>query len=231
MPEHDILKEVFQRNLKRLLSQKQTTQKDLAEYMKVSPVTVNDWIRGRKLPRMDKVDRLCEYFNVPRSALMEKFSDSTQSPAPAPDDLPALNAKDGTFPLNDTHRVPIIGTVRCGPGGLAYEHIDEYMTIDASYNPAEMRGFRAEGDSMIGDGIYDGDLCLIRLQPEIENGAIAVVVIDREEGCLKHVTIDKTNGVVVLSSSNPAYPQRVFTGLAANDVRIVGKLIEVRHRF
>ena len=154
-----------------------------------------------------------------------------QSPAPAPDALPSLPAKDGTFPLNDIHRVPIIGTVRCGPGGLAYEHIDEYMTIDASYNPDEMRGFRAEGDSMIGDGIHDGDLCLIRLQPEVEKGVIAVVVIDDEEGCLKHVTVDKTNGVVVLSSSNPAYPQRVFTGPAANDVRIVGKLIEVRHRF
>lgn len=72
MPENDILKEVFQHNLKRLLDQKQATQRDLAEYMMVSPVTVNDWIRGRKLPRMDKVDRLCEYFSVPRSALMER---------------------------------------------------------------------------------------------------------------------------------------------------------------
>ena len=161
-----------------------------------------------------------------------------QAPTPVPDDLSALNAKDErqsakdvTFPLNDIHRVPIIGTVRCGPGGLAYEHIEEYMTIDAAYNPAEVRGFRAEGDSMTGDGIHDGDLCLIRLQPEVENGVIAVVVIDDEEGCLKHVTVDKPNGVVVLSSSNPAYPQRIFTGSAANDVRIVGKLIEVRHRF
>ena len=84
MPENDILKEVFQHNLKRLLDQKQSTQKDLARYMRVSPVTVNDWIRGRKLPRMDKVDRLCEYFNVPRSTLMEKIS-------PASDDLPTFS--------------------------------------------------------------------------------------------------------------------------------------------
>ena len=52
--------------------------------MRVSPVTVNDWIRGRKLPRMAKVDRLCEYFNVPRSTLMEKIS-------PASDDLPTFS--------------------------------------------------------------------------------------------------------------------------------------------
>lgn len=168
----------------------------------------------------------------------ERLMGWEQSPTPASDDTPALNAKDKrqsakdvTFPLNDIHRVPIIGTVRYGPGGLMYEHIDEYMTIDASYNPAEMRGFRAKGDSMIGDGIHDGDLCLIRLQPEVGNGVIAFVVIDDDEGCLKHVTVDKTNGVVVLSSSNPAYPQRVFTGPTANDVHIVGKLIEVRHRF
>lgn len=206
------------------------TQKELGEKIGVKHNTVSGYESGTNEPEQNILFKIAAALEI---SINDLFPTTTTSPTQphSPDDLPSPPAKDVTFPLNDTHRVPIIGTVRCGPGGLAYEHIDEYMTIDASYNPDEMRGFRAEGDSMIGDGIYDGDLCLICLQPEVENGAIAVVVIDGEEGCLKHITVDKTNGVVVLSSSNPAYPQRIFTGASANDVRIVGKLIEVRHRF
>ena len=201
--------------LKELRESKGLTQSELAKLLSVSPSSIGMYEQGRREPDSETLRRISSFFNVTIDYLL---GNSKQK-------------KEVTFPLNDIHRVPIIGTVRCGPGGLAYEHIEEYMTIDATYNPAEIRGFRAEGDSMIGDGIHDGDLCLIRLQPEVENGVIAVVVIDDEEGCLKHVTVDKENCVVVLSSSNPAYPQRVFTGPAANDVRIVGKLIEVRHRF
>lgn len=201
--------------LKELRENKGLTQSELAEMLSVSPSSIGMYEQGRREPDSETLRKISSFFDVTIDYLL---GNSKQK-------------KEITFPLNDIHRVPIIGTVRCGPGGLAYEHIEEYMPIDATYNPAEIRGFRAEGDSMTGDGIHDGDLCLIRLQPEVENGVIAVVVIDDEEGCLKHVTVDKENCVVVLSSSNPAYPQRVFTGPAANDVRIVGKLIEVRHRF
>ena len=202
------------RILRTLREERGLSQEEVAKAIGIGRVAYLKYESGENRP-VRKLTELSRFFNVTIDYLL---GNSKQK-------------KEVTFPLNDIHRVPIIGTVRCGPGGLAYEHIEEYMTIDATYNPAEIRGFRAEGDSMIGDGIHDGDLCLIRLQPEVENGVIAVVVIDDEEGCLKHVTVDKENCVVVLSSSNPAYPQRVFTGPAANDVRIVGKLIEVRHRF
>lgn len=203
-------------NLKRARLLADMTLDDVAQKVGVSRQTIQRYESGviQNIPS-DNIEKIAKALNVSPGMLMG-WEEKTIA---------------GTFPLNDVNRVPIIGTVRCGPGGLAYEHIDGYMMIDDSYNPAEMRGFRAEGDSMIGDGIYDGDLCLIRLQPEVENGAIAVVVIDGEEGCLKHVTTDKANSVIVLSSSNPAYPQRIFTGAETNNVRIVGKLIEVRHRF
>lgn len=201
--------------LKELRENKGLTQSELAKILSVSPSSIGMYEQGRREPDSETLRKLSSFFNVTIDYLL---GNSNQK-------------KEVTFPLGATHRVPIIGTVRCGPGGLAYEHIDGYMMIDESYNPAEIRGFRAEGDSMIGDGIYDGDLCLIRLQPEVENGDIAVVVIDGEEGCLKHVTIDKENSVIVLSSSNPAYPQRVFTGPDTNDICIVGKLIEVHRKF
>jgi repressor LexA len=94
-----------------------------------------------------------------------------------------------------------------------------------------MRGFRAEGDSMEPE-IHDGDICLVHLQEEVPDGALAVVVIcdgvEEAEGTIKR--IHKADGAVILQATNPAYPPRIFTGDKANNVRIVGRVVEVRHK-
>lgn len=64
MSEADKLREIFKTNLNRMLDEKGATQKALAEYMGVSTATVNEWKKGRKIPRMDKIDRLCAYFMI-----------------------------------------------------------------------------------------------------------------------------------------------------------------------
>ncbi len=116
---------------------------------------------------------------------------------------------------------------------MAYEYIDEYITVDDTYRPDEMRGFRAEGDSMEGDFIFDGDICLVHLQEEVSNGDIAVVVIcdDLEscEGTLKHVYKD-ADGTISLQASNPKYRPRFFKGEDVKKVHIVGKVVEVRRK-
>lgn len=142
-------------------------------------------------------------------------------------------AKIGLYPLPPQLRVPIIGSVRCGSGGLAYEYIDgDYITIDADghYRPDEVFALRCLGDSMIGDGIREGDICLVRRQPEVGEGQLAVVVVNGEEGMIKRVHHDKQKGVIALESSNPDYPVRIFTGPETNTVCIAGKVIEVRRR-
>ena len=141
----------------------------------------------------------------------------------------SYNESETLIPIRTAAMVPIIGSVRCGPGGPAYEYIDEYVSIDDSYRkPDEIRGFRATGDSMEGDEIHDGDLCLVHLQDEVEDGALAVVVIDGEEGTLKRIR--RQPGMIILEASNPAYQTRVFAGEAANTIRIIGKVVEVRHK-
>ena len=47
------------------------TQADLAEYMNVSTASISNWCTGNKIPRMDKVDKLCELFDINRSDLIE----------------------------------------------------------------------------------------------------------------------------------------------------------------
>jgi len=86
MPNENTMKKTFTDNLNRLLRERGITQAELATYMEVSNTTVNNWVKGYKVPRMDKVDKLCSFFKIKRSELLE------QSPAPISDDIPTISA-------------------------------------------------------------------------------------------------------------------------------------------
>lgn len=101
MSKEESIRSVICGNLNRLLHQRKMTQKELSEYMGVSASTVNDWVRGKKIPRMDKVDKLCSIFGVSREEILYDHSSRTNPvAAPAPpapqksDGLPELNARD-----------------------------------------------------------------------------------------------------------------------------------------
>lgn len=48
------------------------TQKELAEIVGVTAPTFNEWIKGKKFPRIDKVQRLADYFGIQKSDLIEE---------------------------------------------------------------------------------------------------------------------------------------------------------------
>lgn len=88
MPNENTMKKTFTDNLNRLLRVRGITQAELATYMEVSNTTVNNWVKGYKVPRMDKVDKLCSFFKIKRSELLEQ--------SPASDDLPTLTQRDSS---------------------------------------------------------------------------------------------------------------------------------------
>ena len=88
MPNENTMKKTFTDNLNRLLRERAITQAELATYMEVSNTTVNNWVKGYKVPRMDKVDKLCSFFKIKRSELLEQ--------SPALGNLPELTQRDST---------------------------------------------------------------------------------------------------------------------------------------
>lgn len=66
---------IFGKNLQFYLDSKQISQTELANYLKVSPTSVNNWCRGLKTPRMDKVDKICNFFHINRSDLLNEHND------------------------------------------------------------------------------------------------------------------------------------------------------------
>ena len=64
--------EVFGENLKYYIERKGITQKELAEVVGVAPSTLNDWIKAKKYPRMNRIEILANYFGCLKSDLIEE---------------------------------------------------------------------------------------------------------------------------------------------------------------
>jgi repressor LexA len=107
---------------------------------------------------------------------------------------------------------------------LAFEDLEGTLALDRSLTEGDETFFlRVKGDSMIGDHIKDGDLALIYPQSMVENGAIAVVLID-DEATLKRVY--KEGDALRLLPSNPTM-KPIIVGMGEGRVTIVGKVIGI----
>lgn len=124
----------------------------------------------------------------------------------------------GFEPIPPTVRVPRLGVISCGDPIDSAENFDGFDDVPEIFH-ADFT-LRAEGDSMIGARIQDGDIVYIRQQATVETGQIAAVLIDGTEKLLKRVYLNEDS--VVLQAENPAYPPRVFAGEEMNRLRIIG---------
>lgn len=70
-------KEIFSKNLLYYIERKGKTQREVAEVIDVSPSTFNEWVNGKKYPRIDKIEKLANYFGIQKSDLIEKKTKKT----------------------------------------------------------------------------------------------------------------------------------------------------------
>jgi repressor LexA len=120
--------------------------------------------------------------------------------------------------------VPIVGRVAAGEPILAEENIEGYVNLNEMFGRSK-DGFilKVIGDSMVDEGIMDGDFVVVRPTSIIETGQIGVVLLD-DEATVKRVYVQR--GRVALKSANRAagYKTR-YIKRAEKDVRIIGKVI------
>ena len=67
------------KNLKRIAYENNKTQADISKDLHISKQTVSSWFRGERIPRMEKIDLLCHYFNCKRTDIMEEYSEKVTS--------------------------------------------------------------------------------------------------------------------------------------------------------
>ena len=109
----------------------------------------------------------------------------------------------------DKVKLPLLGTIACGEPIYADEDRESYIMVGTDMKADFC--LKCQGDSMINARIYDGDIVFVRKQDIVNNGEIAVVIID-DEATLKRFYYYKEQNLVILKPENPKYEDIVLSG-------------------
>lgn len=205
------INDIISFNLNRLLEANGKNQADLAAYMNVSQATVSNWCKGIKSPRMDKLDKICIFLNCTRTDLL--------------DDKPEPHEKPRGV------KIPVLGDVAAGIPIEAIEDIIDYEEIDENLaRRGDFFGLRIKGNSM-SPRIQSGDVVIVRVQSDAENGDIVIAKVNGDDACCKKLL--KHNDGITLLSFNQDYEPLSFNkqDIASLPVSIIGKVVELRGKF
>lgn len=186
----------------------------------ISRGSVTHW-RAGKVPLHATLLKIADYFGVTVDDLLRDPTQKVESNAVLLD--PAK-----------TRMVPVFESVSAGFGTIAQDLILEYMPlyISSDLEAEDTICIKVKGDSMSPD-IEDGDVIQVYKTSDVENGSIAVVLVDGEEALVKRVHFGLSSAE--LHSINPSYPPLTFKGAALSRIQIVGvvrntiKNAKVRH--
>lgn len=133
---------------------------------------------------------------------------------------------------NKTKRqIPVLGTVKAGYPAEAVENILDYEEISEDLAlSGEFFALRVNGDSME-PKFSDGDIVIVRKQEDVDNGDIAIMLVNGDEATIKKV--QKFEGGINLIPSNSAYDVLTFTNkeIVQLPVQCIGKVVELRAKF
>lgn len=240
-------KELFAKNLVFLRERSGLTQTQLANILDTSQVNISNWEKGLKAPKdFGTLKKISDYFEVSVDSLLFEnlvytfyniepdidtvieLNDSTQ--------MWIMNLKDSennnidSSKIDITNSMPrispitVYGKVCAGDGIEAFEE-----PIDEIINPypnsrGEIFALQVHGDSMnniVDDGMY----AVIKKQEIVNNGEIAVVLIDHQLGMLKRFYQIDDMLILRPDSSNPQHIPLTFVGEQLNNIKVLGKFI------
>jgi len=128
-------------------------------------------------------------------------------------------------PKADGVAVPLLGRIAAGAPTLAAENVEEYVSVPRGFVQASTPHFalRVSGDSMIGAGIFDGDLVVARAQASASDGDVVIALLPgpaEDEATVKRLGHDGAR--VMLIPENPS-----LEPFEMHDGRILGKVVAV----
>jgi repressor LexA len=140
---------------------------------------------------------------------------------------PAASAKPAVpVAANDTIELPLHGRIAAGTPIEALQGTDTFPVPAALLGPGEHYALEVSGDSMVEEGILDGDFALIRKADVARDGEIVVALVNQEEATLK--TFRREGNMIRLDPANRSYePQRY----RPEQVQIQGRLAGLIRRY
>ena len=200
----------------RLCADNNTKPTTVALELKISRGSVTNWKKG-VIPQDVTLKKIADYFGVTVDYLIGREKEQ-----------PIQGGATSETVVLDHHNmrmVPLFETVSAGFGAYASDDIQDYMPVYFS-NPSEADHticIKVRGNSM-SPKIEDGDIIQVHKQDAVDNGSVAVVLLE-DEGLVKKVFYG--TGWIELQSFNPTYATRRFEGVDASRIRVVGLVTQV----
>lgn len=240
-------KELFSKNLVFLRERSGLTQTQLANILDTSQVNISNWEKGLKAPKdFGTLKKISDYFEVSvDSLLFENLVYTFYNIEPDIDTVIELNDSTHMWIMNlkdsennnidssksdITNSMPHISPITVYGKVCAGDSIEAFEDpIDEIINPypnsrGEIFALQVHGDSMnniVDDGMY----AIIKKQEIVNNGEIAVVLIDHQLGMLKRFYQIDDMLILRPDSSNPQHIPLTFVGDQLNDIKVLGKFI------
>ncbi len=210
-------KKLFSHRLGALIRSHGIQQNVLADAIGVSESTIGKWLLEKALPRMGAIQKLSDYFSVPKSYfLIEENEQEENTPQPK----------------RKYVKIPVLGRVVAGVPSEAVENVLDYEEIpEEMARGGEYFGLEVYGDSME-PTLQEGDVVIVKKQYEARPHDIAVVMVNGDEATIKEVKITE-DGITLVGHNIRSYTPRFYSAreVAQLPVKIIGVVCEVRRKF
>lgn len=201
---------MFCERLKKMRIEKNLTQTEIAKMIYISQPAYSKYEMGTASPNPETLKKLAEVLNVSVDYLIGND---------VPPERPGYV------------RIPVLGRVAAGIPIDAIEEVIDWEDISAeAAGDGEYFGLQIKGQSME-PKISDGDVVIVRRQPDVDSGDIAVALVNGNDATVKR--IKKSPQGVTLIPSNPAYEPIYYSNeeIESLPVTILGKVVELRAKF
>ena len=175
----------------------------------------NGSIAKARTIKSDRVVELSEYFGVSTDYILKGGENTLQRVE--------LDS--------DTVKIKVLGRVAAGVPIEAVEEVIGEETISRKMaNSGEYFGLRISGDSME-PTIHHSSIVIVRQQDDVENGEIAIVVVNGNDATCKR--IEKFDNGIMLVPINTEYEEKFYSNeeIESLPVKIIGKVVQARTNF
>ncbi|MCE2522121.1 MAG: transcriptional repressor LexA [Rhodobacteraceae bacterium] len=178
---------------------------------------INALVERKHLRRLPNRARALEVLKLP-----EQQTNATADAFAAAASSAANDQRHMLEDMFDTILVPVMGRIAAGSPIEAISQKEREINVPSYIlsGIGEHFALTVSGDSMIGAGILDSDVVLIRKQHTADNGEIIVALVKDEEVTLKRLR--KKGSSIALEAANPDHETRVYR---PNEIAVQGKLV------
>ena len=206
-------------NLKHLRTLKGVTQKEVAEALGINRTTYVKYENDSSEPDNKMLLALSDYYGASIDFILGRTSSLENTTK-----VNSTNSEHGV-------KIPVLGQVQAGipidavQDILDYEEITEDMAAHGEYFALQVRGSSME------PRMREGDVVIVRQQPEVENGETAIILVNGNDAKIKRV--GKSSEGIMLVPTNPVFEPIFYNNEEIEELPVVilGKVVELRAKF